>query len=175
MRLFLLVSIVCATLIGAPAMAQTDTGQPDGTIAVDTDATQDAAIAVRIREIIGQLDGYEEISVVVADGIVTLGGTVIDAAQITALNGLVARVEGVVAIENEVVESTDVRERLDPAIARIEGRIAQFTAVLPLILVAVGAGLLVMFAGSSSPAANGHGTGWPPTPSSPISTDRSSG
>jgi small conductance mechanosensitive channel len=147
MRLFLLVSIVCATLIGAPAMAQTDTGQPDGTIAVDTDATQDAAIAVRIREIIGQLDGYEEISVVVADGIVTLGGTVIDAAQITALNGLVARVEGVVAIENEVVESTDVRERLDPAIARIEGRIAQFTAVLPLILVAVGAGLLVMFAG----------------------------
>jgi small conductance mechanosensitive channel len=61
----------------------------------------------------------------VADGIVTLGGTVIDAAQITALTELVARVEGVVAIENEVAESTDVRERLDPAIARIEGRIAQ--------------------------------------------------
>jgi small conductance mechanosensitive channel len=62
---------------------------------------------------------------------VTLRGTVIDAAQITALNGLVARVEGVVAIENEVVESTDVRERLDPAIARIEGRIAQFRGPSP--------------------------------------------
>jgi hypothetical protein len=35
------------------------TGQPAGTIAVDSDANQDAAIAVRIREIIGQLDGYE--------------------------------------------------------------------------------------------------------------------
>jgi small conductance mechanosensitive channel len=52
----------------------------------------------------------------VADGIVTLRGTVLDAAQITALTELVARVEGVVAIENEVAESTDVRERLDPAI-----------------------------------------------------------
>jgi small conductance mechanosensitive channel len=72
---------------------------------------------------------------------------VVDAAQITALTELVARVEGVVAIENEVAESTDVRERLDPAIARIEGRIAQLAAVLPLILVAIGAGLLVVFAG----------------------------
>ena len=138
---------VSAPLLGVPVHAQTGNGQPGGTIAVDSDATQDAAMAVRIREIIGQLDGYDGVSVSVADGIVTLRGTVIDAAQITALNELVARVEGVVAIENEVAESTDVRERLDPAIARIEGRITQLAAVLPLILVAIGAGLLVVFAG----------------------------
>jgi small conductance mechanosensitive channel len=126
--------------IGPPIHAQTDGGQPAASIAVDSDATQDAAIAVRIREIIGQLDGYGNVSVIVADGIVTLRGTVLDPAQITALTELVARVEGVVAIENEVAESTDVRERLDPAIARIEGRLAQFMAFLPLILVAIGAG-----------------------------------
>jgi hypothetical protein len=30
---------------------------------VESDANQDAAIAVRIREIIGQLDGYDGVSV----------------------------------------------------------------------------------------------------------------
>jgi small conductance mechanosensitive channel len=147
MRFLLFVPLVCALLWALPALSQSDNGQPDGAIAVESDANQDAAIAVRIREIIGQLDGYEAVRVIVADGIVTLDGTVLDAAQITALNDLVARVEGVVAIENEVVESTDVRERLDPAIQRIEGRIAQLMAVLPLILVAIGAGLIVIFAG----------------------------
>jgi small conductance mechanosensitive channel len=58
MRLFLFV-LVCARSDRHPAHAQTGGGQPDGIIAVDSDATQDAAIAVRIREIIGQLDGYE--------------------------------------------------------------------------------------------------------------------
>jgi small conductance mechanosensitive channel len=147
MRLFPIVLLLAVAVLGGPLSAQSDPGQPGGAIAVESDAIQDAAIAVRIREIIGQLDGYDNVSVTVADGIVTLRGTVVDPAQITALTGLVARVDGIVAIENDVTESTDVRERLDPAIARIEGRIAQFAAVLPLILVAIGAGLLVVFAG----------------------------
>lgn len=133
--------------LGTPPMAVAQTTQPGGTIAVDTDANQDAAIAVRIREIIGQLDGYSDVSVVVADGIVTLGGTVVDGAQILALTDLVARVEGVVAIENNVAESTDVRERLNPAITRMEDRFAAFVAFLPLVLVAIGAGLLVIATG----------------------------
>jgi hypothetical protein len=57
-------------------MRKPETGQPGGTIAVESDANQDAAMAVRIREIIGQLDGYDGVSVSVADGIVTLRGTV---------------------------------------------------------------------------------------------------
>jgi small-conductance mechanosensitive channel len=147
MRLFLLTVLLCTVSLGTPAAAQSGNGQPGGTIAVESDANQDAAIAVRIREIIRQLDGYTDVTVSVADGIVTLRGTVVDPAQINALAELVARVEGVVAIENEVVESTDLRERLDPAVARIEGRIAQIAAVLPLILVAAGAGALVAVAG----------------------------
>ncbi len=147
MRLFLILLVVWSVVFGQATFAQTEDGQPDGAIAVESDANQDAAIAVRIREIIGQLDGYGNVSVFVTDGIVTLRGTVIDPSQITALNDLVSRVEGVVAIENNVAESTDLRERLDPAFARIEGRLEQFVAFLPLILVAISAGLLVVFAG----------------------------
>jgi len=147
MRVVLFCLLLMGVALGTPPMAVAQTTQPGGTIAVDTDANQDAAIAVRIREIIGQLDGYSDVSVVVADGIVTLGGTVVDGAQILALTDLVARVEGVVAIENNVAESTDVRERLNPAITRMEDRFAAFVAFLPLVLVAIGAGLLVIATG----------------------------
>ncbi|MBY6202742.1 mechanosensitive ion channel [Maritalea mobilis] len=147
-RFLLPLLLVVASLAAlVPAAAQSDGGQPDGTIAVESDGAQDAAIAVRIRDILGQLDGYENVSVRVADGIVTLRGTALDAQQIEALNGLVSRVEGVVAIENQVTESTDVVERLNPAIERIEGRIAQFISYLPLILVAATAGLFVIWLG----------------------------
>ncbi len=143
MRIFLLLIILILPL---PAFAQ-DTTQPDSTISVENSAQQDAAIAVRIREIIQQLDGYDAVAVYVSDGIVTLRGTTLDAATAEALNGLVARVEGVVAIENEVIETTDVVERLTPALERLWVRVEQFVAFLPLMLIAILAGLVVIWIG----------------------------
>lgn len=143
MRFILLLIILALPL---PALAQ-DTTQPDSTISVENSAQQDAAIAVRIREIIQQLDGYDAVAVYVSDGIVTLRGTTLDAATAEALNGLVARVEGVVAIENEVAETTDVVERLTPALERLWIRVEQFVAFLPLMLIAILAGLAVIWIG----------------------------
>ena len=45
--------------------------QPSGTIAVTDSADADAAIATRIRGILTELEGYEDISVTVTSGIVT--------------------------------------------------------------------------------------------------------
>ncbi len=143
MRLVLFILIFSLPL---SAFAQ-DTTQPDSTISVENSAQQDAAIAVRIREIIQQLDGYDAVAVYVTDGIVTLRGSTLDAATAEALNGLVARVEGVVAIENEVVETTDVVERLTPALERLRIRVEQFAAFLPLLLIAILAGLAVIWIG----------------------------
>lgn len=97
--------------------------------------------------ILGQLEGYDDVRATVSNGIVTLRGTVVDASRITALNELVARVEGVVAIENTVAESTDVVERLNPAIDRMRERFEQFIAFSPLILVALSAGTLMVVFG----------------------------
>ena len=72
------VLLVLMCLSAGPVLAQ-GTDQPQGTIEVEDSATQDAAIAVRIRDILGELDGYEEITVTVSSGIVTLRGTTIDA------------------------------------------------------------------------------------------------
>ena len=133
MRFFLALLLLSLPLT---ALAQ-QTDQPDGTIAVEDSAQQDAAIAVRIRAILGELDGYGDVTVTVSSGIVTLRGTTVDTTAAQRLNEIARRVQGVVAIKNEVHETTDVVERLNPAMQRLRTRLAQFAAMLPLISVGV--------------------------------------
>ncbi|WP_457644959.1 mechanosensitive ion channel domain-containing protein [Profundibacter sp.] len=135
-------------LLSFPATAQdTSTPQPTGTIEVEDSAKQDAAIAVRIRDILGELDGYDDVTVTVSSGIVTLKGTALNGDAIDRLGELVSRVDGVVTIENQVTETTDVVQRLNPAIERFITRIKQAVAFLPLALVALVVFALIVVAG----------------------------
>ncbi|WP_224826314.1 mechanosensitive ion channel family protein [Cognatishimia sp. MH4019] len=145
MRLFL--SLVLCLFLPFAAMAQDTTEQPTGTIAVEDSAAQDAAIATRIRSILGELQGFEDVTVSVSNGIVTLRGTTLDAFTANRLNDLAGRVEGVVAIENNVIETTDVVERLNPAVERFQARLTQLIAFIPLALVALLAFLVVVVVG----------------------------
>ena len=138
--------LLCVFAAPVAVLAQ-NTDQPQGTIEVEDSASQDAAIAVRIRDILRELDDYAEVTVTVSSGIVTLRGTAIDATQVARLNDIVARVAGVVAIQNEVAETTDVVARLNPAVERFQARVSQAVAMLPLIAVAVLAFVLVLSAG----------------------------
>ncbi|MFK7752599.1 MAG: mechanosensitive ion channel domain-containing protein [Sedimentitalea sp.] len=139
-------ALALCLFVAAPVWAQ-DSAQPTGTIEVEDSAAQDAAIAVRIRDIVGELDGYDNVTVTVTSGIVTLRGTTIDTATASRLNDLVGRVAGVVAIENEVSETTDVVERLNPAVERFISRAKQMLAFLPLAAVALSAFFLVVWFG----------------------------
>jgi small conductance mechanosensitive channel len=136
-----------ALLFAMPVQAQETSSQPSGAISVDDSAAQDAAIATRIRSILEELNGYGDVTVTVSNGIVTLRGTTLDTAKAAALNDLVGRVEAVVAIENNVVETTDVVKRLNPAVDRFKERINQTIAYLPLALVALTAFFVVIFLG----------------------------
>ena len=145
MRFFLALTL-CLFLPFA-VVAQDSSEQLTSTISVEESAAQDAAIASRIRGILGELEGYDDIKVTVSNGIVTLRGTTLDVLTAARLNDLASRVEGVVAIENEVIETTDVVERLNPAVERFRARLSQLIAFLPLALVAAMAFLVVLFAG----------------------------
>ncbi|MEN8893639.1 mechanosensitive ion channel family protein [Planktotalea arctica] len=143
MRLFLL---LITLLLPAVGLAQTN-DQPAGEISVEDSAVQDAAIAVRIRDILGELEGYEDVTVTVTSGIVTLRGTTLDSERIARLNALTGRVKGVVAIENEVTETTDVVKRLNPAVERFRARMGQVIAFIPLASVALLAFILIVLLG----------------------------
>lgn len=140
---FLLLAL--CLLLALPAAAQET--QPSGTIDTEDSAERDAAIAVRIREILTQLDGYDDVTVAVNSGIVQLRGTTLDGESIANLETLVSRVQGVVAIRNEVTESTDLVERLNPAMDRFTKRMEQLIAFTPLLAVAFTAFLVVAFLG----------------------------
>ncbi|MZR14594.1 mechanosensitive ion channel [Maritimibacter sp. DP07] len=132
--------------LAAPAVAQ------DGTIATNNGSSTeqvftDAAIATKIRDILGELEGYEDVRVSVSQGIVTLKGTTLEVGQLEELQRLVGRVEGVVAIENGVTISTDVRRRLAPMMERFQLRFWQVVAFLPLIGIAIVAFALVTWIG----------------------------
>ena len=146
MRLLSLLIICLAFWAAAPALAQTDDG-PTGTIATETTDQQDADMAERIREILRELGGYEDVTVAVSEGIVTLRGITASGEAATDLTGLVARIEGVVAIKNEVAETTDIAERLNPAVDRFMTRLTQLLTFLPILLIAAAVFALVVFIG----------------------------
>lgn len=139
-------ALLLCLLLPISAQAQT-TDQPSGTINVTEDAAQDAAIATRIRDIMGELEGFEDVTVSVSSGIVTLRGRTLDAPSSQRLNDLVGRIEGVVAIENEVTETTDVVQRLNPAVDRFKARGQQIIAFLPLAMIALTLFILIVWFG----------------------------
>jgi len=141
MRFFALLALFLTFTF--PASAQ----EASGTITTENAAEQDAAIAVRIREILAELDNYEDVTVTVSEGVVTLRGTTTSTVEATALDALAARVQGVVAVRNQVTETTDIARRLDPAVDRFRARIDQFIVFLPLALIAAAAFALIVFAG----------------------------
>ncbi len=145
----LAVLLIAATLAaGVPALAQgSGEGRPEGAISLQSDAAQDAEIAARINAILDELDGYDNVSVNVRAGVVTLSGQMLDAAAHDRLGEIVSRVEGVVTVNDEVTESTDVGERLTPSIDRFRLRAEQAVAFLPLLAVAGVAFLLVFSVG----------------------------
>ena len=133
--------VVLTLILSGPALAQE--AQPQGTIAVETDLATDQLIRDRIRDIMLELDGYTGVRVAVSEGIVTFTGEVVDTEAIARLDQLAARVDGVVAIENNVTETTDVVQRLNPVAARFKERLQQLLALTPLLAIAVISGLLV--------------------------------
>ncbi|MBR2655793.1 MAG: mechanosensitive ion channel [Loktanella sp.] len=139
MRVLFFCLMLLAT--GLPVTAQ----EASGPIATGNSAVQDLAIATRLREIIDELGNYDDVSVAVNEGVVTLRGTTTSMAEALALQPLATRIDGVVAVRNEVTETADIARRLNPAVGRFTARLEQLAIFLPLMLIAaIAFGLVVL-------------------------------
>ncbi|PZX16557.1 small-conductance mechanosensitive channel [Palleronia aestuarii] len=136
-RRFLFVCLL-ATL-GGQAPAQEDTAAPlaPRALAVE-DAPSDDAIAARLSAIVAAL-GHGEIAVSVEAGVVTLEGDIADPAVSQDVAGIAERLEGVVAVRNDLAASDDIAQQIDPAFTRFRTRADQFVARLPLFFLAASA------------------------------------
>ena len=121
------------SLWGPQLSAQEDAPAPRP-VAVE-DAPADAPIADRLRAILAALD-LGGIAVSVEAGVVTLSGDVADPAISAQVAEIADRLEGVVAVRNELAATDELSQQLDPVLLRFRTRFEQVLARLPLLVLA---------------------------------------
>ncbi|MEM0899437.1 MAG: mechanosensitive ion channel family protein [Pseudomonadota bacterium] len=133
-------------LFGEAALAQ-DSVQTDSQITAEETSETDARIDQRLEEIYDELEGLRGVFVTVRSGVVILRGRVAEPALADQAVELASRVDGVVAVRNEISQVTSIEERLVPVAERISNRFWQAVEFLPLLAVAALAGALVFLTG----------------------------
>ncbi len=117
------------------AFAQTvETVQDAPVIRTESDAQSDAAIAERLRRIFGELDTLSSVQVRVAEGVVTLDGALSDRGDLDRAENIANRVEGVVAVRNDIEASVDVGERVSPFLQKLTALFRSIVNSAPLLL-----------------------------------------
>jgi small conductance mechanosensitive channel len=142
--------ILCLSLaLTDPAEAQnaSDIEQAEGAIEIGEDAATDGEIRKRILGLIREIDQFRHVTVEVSEGVVTLGGRVLDRAARADLVSIVNRITGVVAVENEAEVSANIEERLAPAWKRLLDRTRTIIINAPIYLIALAIFLLIAWAG----------------------------
>lgn len=134
--------LILVLMLGALPLAAQDT-----TIAAEVTEQQDADIANRLREILTALGQFDDVTVVVDEGVVTLRGTTLSTDQASEAGQLARRVEGVVAVRNEIAQTTELSRRIDPALDRFRARLDQIVSILPMILLSTALFLIIVVAG----------------------------
>ncbi|SDF31749.1 mechanosensitive ion channel domain-containing protein [Limimaricola pyoseonensis] len=123
--------------------AQEEPAAPPSTIAVE-DVRPDEKIAERLRAVLDAL-GREGIGVGVEASVIHLTGEVAEEADSAEIAAIAERIDGVVAVRNDLEVAAEISEQLNPAIKRFTARIEQAVARLPLLLLALA--IFVMIVG----------------------------
>ena len=129
------------------ALAQTETSPAEPLIEVGETVQSDEAIEQRIQNLLREIDGYDEVSVRVAEGVVILQGEVIDNTARSELAEIVGRVDGVITIENTTAVAGTLEERLTPAVDRLQNRLRSMLSNGPIFIVAAVFFLLIAVGG----------------------------
>ena len=141
--------VLLALMCVAPcaALAQTETSPAEPLIEVGETVQSDEAIEQRIQNLLREIDGYDEVSVRVAEGVVILQGEVIDNTARSELAEIVGRVDGVITIENTTAVAGTLEERLTPAVDRLQNRLRSMLSNGPIFIVAAVFFLLIAVGG----------------------------
>ncbi|KUM51758.1 mechanosensitive ion channel family protein [Rheinheimera sp. EpRS3] len=142
----LLVAVILFWLPGyGIAMPQDNTEAPPIKV---VNATQDQAIAERLRAITTSITGMEHIEINVQAGVLTLSGEIGNTQLKSDVGTIASRLEGVVYVQNQLQEQLAVRSRLEPAAEKFREMLSTTVQMLPLLLLAVLAVFVFALAGS---------------------------
>jgi small-conductance mechanosensitive channel len=114
----------------------TSTGEDDSTAATES-GVADRQLAERLTSIFEQIEGLGAIEVSVSSGVVTLSGEVDDPTAHDTAEALAGKLEGTLYVRNQISVTTEVTERVSPAIQRAWEKLQEFIWYLPLFAVAL--------------------------------------
>jgi small conductance mechanosensitive channel len=137
-------ALVAILLLAHPGVALS---QQDGPITTGDQTVTDREIDARIEAIFDEIKGLQGVFVTVRAGVVTLRGKVTETSLSAQAEALANRVNGVVAVSNEIGEVTSLPVRLAPVYERLIQRTQQVLGFLPLFSVAILSWILVFVAG----------------------------
>ena len=143
-------SFATASLFITLASAAQDTvthPQPEPAIETRAEASEDAAVADRIRSIFREMDNLQAIQVRVSAGVVTLTGTAPGVEDAARAEAIAARVAGVVAVQNNVTRNLEVDTNLAPALGQFGDDLRGLLRALPLVAAAIGIGFAIVLTG----------------------------
>lgn len=140
----MILRILLAALLFAPLVhpVSAQTAKPSAAasgpaISADAPATDDTRIAARIRGIFGEIPALKAVQVRVSAGVVTLSGTVDEAAAIAQAESIALRVSGVVTVQNRLQRNLKVESNLNPALAGARDKAKELLQASPLLAVAI--------------------------------------
>ncbi len=116
---------------------KTVNGEPAALISPEQNASNDAAIATRLTDIYQNLPGMEDVKVDVDAGIVRLGGSTLTTQRRDDAADIARRIEGVIAVENEIEEIRAVDKRLELAYSKLRAMLQSAIELIPLIAIAL--------------------------------------
>ncbi len=119
------------------AQGNTDSEPSASSIAVDRDPVSDQAIGARIRAIFHEIPALQKIEVSVQSGVVQLSGTTTEQDAARRAEDLVARLEGVVTIENTIARDVSLNSQLTPAWKESRVIVDNAIALIPLLALAL--------------------------------------
>ncbi|MFV0408907.1 MAG: mechanosensitive ion channel domain-containing protein [Paracoccus sp. (in: a-proteobacteria)] len=126
----------------------TATVQPNDTISLTTDAGTDAAIQKQIESIMANLKGYENVTVAVDDGMVTMEGAVLTRASQEHLEKLIARIDGVAEVQDNIKQNTDLQKRFHAIREHFLDRFVHILGFIPLITIALITAMIIIWLGN---------------------------
>ncbi|MEZ5332771.1 MAG: mechanosensitive ion channel [Thermoanaerobaculia bacterium] len=134
---------LCAWAVTWPLVAQvlpvpdSKAEESAAALPVTVDSRTDRRLEESLHKRLGPIEGLEELTVEVRAGWVYLGGTARSAEARDEAESIARRTEGVVEVENAIELSTQVGERLAPALQALRTRLLSWLRALPLVGVAL--------------------------------------
>jgi len=107
----------------------------------------DTQIAERLTGIYSQLGDTKHVAVSVQSSVVTLSGEAANTEAAERAVGIAERVDGVVAVQDEIVRTLGVSDNVTPLVSRTRQLGTQFIRALPLIAAALVALVLIFLLG----------------------------